>query len=50
LIGGPSKTKLELGWSAKTKWKELAELMVDDNLKEIGKKLRPYRSVKFFNT
>ncbi len=29
LIGDPSKTTKELGWVAKTHWKELAELMVD---------------------
>ncbi len=29
LIGDPSKTTRELGWVAKTHWKELAELMVD---------------------
>jgi GDPmannose 4,6-dehydratase len=32
LIGDPSKTKLVLGWEAKTHWKELAELMVDADL------------------
>ena len=29
LIGDPSKTKRELGWSAKTHWQDLAKLMVD---------------------
>ena len=33
LIGDPSKTERELGWKAKTHWKELAELMVDADLK-----------------
>ena len=33
LIGDPSKAKRELGWKAKTHWKELAELMVDADLK-----------------
>ena len=33
LIGDPSKANQELGWSAKTTWKELAELMVDHDLK-----------------
>lgn len=33
LIGDPSKAKRELNWSAKTHWKELAELMVDAELK-----------------
>lgn len=34
LIGDPSKAKRELNWSAKTHWKELAELMVDADLEE----------------
>jgi GDPmannose 4,6-dehydratase len=29
LIGNPSKTERELGWKAKTHWKELAEIMVE---------------------
>ena len=33
LIGDPSKAERELGWKAKTHWKELAELMVDADLK-----------------
>ena len=33
LIGDPSKANRELGWSAKTTWRELAELMVDFDLK-----------------
>jgi GDPmannose 4,6-dehydratase len=32
LIGDPSKANLELGWKAKTTWKDLAELMVDYDL------------------
>jgi GDPmannose 4,6-dehydratase len=32
LVGDPSKTSRELGWSAKTYWKELAHLMVDADL------------------
>jgi len=32
LIGDPSKAKAELGWSAKTKWDDLAKLMVDFDL------------------
>ena len=32
LIGDPSKVNKELGWTAKTHWKELAELMVDADL------------------
>ena len=35
LIGDPSKAERELGWKAKTRWKELAELMVDADLKAI---------------
>ncbi len=35
LIGDPSKAERELGWKAKTHWKELAELMVDADLKAI---------------
>lgn len=38
LIGDPSKAKQELGWSADTHWKELAELMVDADLKEVMRK------------
>jgi len=37
LIGDPSKAKRELGWSAKTHWKELAELMVDADLTAMPK-------------
>jgi GDPmannose 4,6-dehydratase len=33
LIGDPSKAKRELGWSATTHWEELAQLMVDADLK-----------------
>jgi GDPmannose 4,6-dehydratase len=33
LIGDPSKVKKEIGWSAKTDWKSLANLMVDADLK-----------------
>ena len=32
LIGDPSKAKDELGWRAKTRWQELADLMVDADL------------------
>jgi GDPmannose 4,6-dehydratase len=34
LIGDPSKAKRELGWSAKTHWEQLAQLMVESDLKE----------------
>lgn len=33
LLGDPSKAKNELGWQAKTSCKELAELMIDHDLK-----------------
>jgi len=32
LIGDPTKAENELGWKAKTHWKELAELMVDADI------------------
>jgi len=32
LIGDPSKAEKELGWKAKTHWKELAQLMVDADI------------------
>jgi GDPmannose 4,6-dehydratase len=35
LIGDPSKTEKELGWKAKTHWKELAELMVEADLEKV---------------
>ena len=35
LIGDPSKVANKLNWKAKTHWKELAELMVDSDLKKI---------------
>ncbi len=34
LIGDPIKATKELGWKAKTHWKELAELMVDADLSQ----------------
>ena len=37
LIGDPSKAEKELNWSAKTHWKELADLMVDSDLAEVVK-------------
>ena len=39
LIGDPSKATKELKWKAKTHWKELAELMVDADLKDLRLKL-----------
>ena len=40
LIGDASKAKKKLGWKPKTKFKELIELMVDEDMKELkaGKK------------
>jgi GDPmannose 4,6-dehydratase len=35
LVGDPTKAKNLLGWSAKTHWRELADLMVDADLKKI---------------
>ena len=32
LIGDPSKAKKDLNWTAKTHWKDLAQLMVDSDL------------------
>jgi GDPmannose 4,6-dehydratase len=37
LIGDPSKANKELKWKAKTKWEELAELMVDADLSLISR-------------
>jgi GDPmannose 4,6-dehydratase len=37
LIGDPSKATKELGWQAKTHWRELAELMVDADIGIIKK-------------
>ncbi len=35
LVGDPTKAKNLLGWSAKTHWRELADLMVDADLKKL---------------
>lgn len=37
LIGDPSKARTELGWIAKTNWRELAELMVDADIEQLKK-------------
>jgi GDPmannose 4,6-dehydratase len=37
LIGDPSKSIRELGWTAKTHWEALAQLMVDADLETISK-------------
>ena len=39
LIGDPAKATKELNWQAKTRWKELAELMVDADLAAFKKQL-----------
>jgi GDPmannose 4,6-dehydratase len=40
LIGDPTKTELNLGWKARTHWKELAELMIESDLRQISKEAR----------
>jgi GDPmannose 4,6-dehydratase len=40
LIGDASKIERELGWKAKVKWKELAELMVQSDIQALREKLR----------
>ena len=37
LIGDPSKAQKMLGWKAKTHWKELAQIMVESDLKKFSK-------------
>jgi len=37
LIGDPSKANVELGWSATTKWQDLAKLMVDSDVASLKK-------------
>lgn len=37
LIGDPSKAEKILGWKAKTHWRELAEIMVESDLKLVSK-------------
>jgi GDPmannose 4,6-dehydratase len=36
LVGDPTKAKELLGWSAKTHWKELAEIMVESDLRKFS--------------
>ena len=38
LVGDPSKIERDLGWKAQVHWKELAQLMVDADLKSLLKK------------
>jgi GDPmannose 4,6-dehydratase len=38
LIGDPGKANVELGWSASTKWQELARIMVDSDIDLLLKK------------
>ena len=37
LIGDPTKAKTVLGWKPKTGYKELAEIMVNSDIKNMGK-------------
>ena len=37
LVGDASKAKLELNWEAKTKWQDLARLMVDADIAELNR-------------
>jgi GDPmannose 4,6-dehydratase len=37
LIGDPSKAAKKLNWKAKTHWKELAEIMVDADVRQLAK-------------
>jgi GDPmannose 4,6-dehydratase len=37
LIGDPSKAEKVLGWKAKTKWEELARIMVDADVAQLRK-------------
>lgn len=37
LIGDPSKAQKMLGWKARTHWKELAQIMVESDLKKFSK-------------
>ncbi len=39
LIGDPAKAKKQLGWEPKTTFKELAELMVDADMKELEEEM-----------
>jgi GDPmannose 4,6-dehydratase len=36
LIGDPTKATRDLGWSAKTHWKELSKIMVDADIKKLS--------------
>ena len=36
LVGNPDKASRELGWKAKTHWKELAEIMVQSDLNTVS--------------
>jgi GDPmannose 4,6-dehydratase len=40
LIGDPTKTKKVLGWTAKTHWKELAEIMIESDIRQVSKEVR----------
>ena len=38
LIGDASKAEKQLGWKAKTNWKELAKIMVDADIQKLKQK------------
>ena len=40
LIGDPSKAKQKLGWSAKTTFKDLVKLMIQEDLKIVKKEIK----------
>lgn len=44
LVADPRKIKEKLGWTARTKFKDLVNLMVDADMKELGAKSRHDRS------
>ncbi len=50
LIADPSKAKMKLNWEAKMKFGELVNIMVDEDLKRIGKKEEtPRKTLSNFN-
>jgi GDPmannose 4,6-dehydratase len=42
LLGDPSKAAATLGWTAKTKWQDLARIMLSNDLRQAGIDLRHY--------
>lgn len=45
LIGNPAKAEKELGWKAKTKFKDLVGIMLEHDIKEVEKELNKSRDV-----